>query len=207
MECEGAYYFRARADKSKFLKIMNQRQRVVLVVSAALIAMMLIYPPFQIMGRGMGYSWIFSPPHDVATINVGQLLVQWVAVGLIGGIVFLLSKESKASAISSTGTVKASGTFIPDSVFTGILFTLRLIRGFAGFIAGWQIVGLLPILSWIANYNPAADIENITTIIVMKSLSALLCFSVFFGLRSVINKLHLKRHGVQHPALVKRWGL
>lgn len=72
---------------------MNDRQRKILIGVAALIGLMLLYPPFQIMGRGLGYSWIFSPPNYAATINAGQLIVQWVAVALIGGIAFFLSKE------------------------------------------------------------------------------------------------------------------
>lgn len=185
---------------------MNQRQRMILIVSAALIAMMLIYPPFQIMGRGRGYNWIFSPPHHAAIINVGQLLVQWVAVVLIGGIMFLLSKDGKTS-VGSVGTEKTSETAIPEGAFTTTLLALRLVRGFAGFIGGWQLVGLLPVFSWVANYNPDADFGGMAVITLMKLLVALICFGVFFGLRSVINKLYFKRHGVQHPALIKKWGL
>lgn len=179
---------------------------MILIVSAALIAMMLIYPPFQIMGRGMGYNWIFSPPHNAAIINAGQLLVQWVAVALIGGIMFLLSKDGKTS-VGPVGTEKASEPAIPEGAFTTALLALRLVRGFAGFIGGWQLVGLLPVFSWIANFNPDADIGGMAAIALMKLLVALVCFGIFFGLRSVINKLYFKRHGVQHPALIKKWGL
>ena len=65
---------------------MNDRQRKTLIIVAVLIAGMILYPPFQIKGHGLGYSWIFSPPYDDATINVSQLLVQWIAVAIIGGI-------------------------------------------------------------------------------------------------------------------------
>jgi hypothetical protein len=72
---------------------MNRHQKRVLVIGGILIALALLYPPFQIMGRGMGYSWLFSPPHDVAIINAGQLIVQWVAIVLIGGVAYLLVKD------------------------------------------------------------------------------------------------------------------
>jgi hypothetical protein len=72
---------------------MNERQRKILIAVAALVGIMLIYPPFQVLGRGLGYSWIFSPPHYAATINAGQLFIQWVAVAFIGAIAFFLSKE------------------------------------------------------------------------------------------------------------------
>jgi len=76
---------------------MNDRQRKILIAVAALVGLMLLYPPFQVLGRGLGYSWIFSPPHYAATINAGQLIVQWVGVALIGGIAFFLSKEPTVS--------------------------------------------------------------------------------------------------------------
>jgi hypothetical protein len=72
---------------------MNDYQRKVLIAAASLIGLMLIYPPFQIMGRSVGYSWILSPPYAAATINIGQLLIQWLAVILISGIAFALSKK------------------------------------------------------------------------------------------------------------------
>ena len=81
---------------------MNNRQRTILIVVAALIGLMLLYPPFQIKGLGLGYSWIFSPPTDTATINAVQLLVQWVAVALIGGIAHFLSKGSQATISNIT---------------------------------------------------------------------------------------------------------
>ena len=71
----------------------------------------------------MGYSWLFSPPHEVAIINAGQLIVQWVAIVLIGGVAFLLVKDlpesyrfdSVAAFTSLLGfgqskSIKASGT-------------------------------------------------------------------------------------------------
>jgi hypothetical protein len=76
---------------------MNDRQQKILMVCGAVIGITLLYPPFQLMGRGMGYGWIFSPPHDMSIINTGQLIVQWVAIALIGGIAFVLSKQHDSS--------------------------------------------------------------------------------------------------------------
>jgi hypothetical protein len=72
---------------------MNRHQKRILVVGGILIALALLHPPFQIMGRGMGYSWLFSPPHEMAVINAGQLIVQWIAIVLIGGVAYLLVKD------------------------------------------------------------------------------------------------------------------
>lgn len=88
---------------------MNDRQRKILIAVAALIGLMLLYPPYQHHeGAGMGYSWLFSPPeygYSVhAVINASQLLVQWVAVLLIGGIAFALSGPVSLAATMNPAT-------------------------------------------------------------------------------------------------------
>ena len=82
---------------------------------------------------------------------------------------------------------------------------LRLIRGFFGFIAAWQVLGILPVLSWLQDLGAVNG--NMMAILLVKLLFMALSFGAFFGLRALINKLHIKRHGIQHPALVKKWAL
>lgn len=82
---------------------------------------------------------------------------------------------------------------------------LRFIRGFFGFIAGWQVLGLLPVLSWLQNLSAVNG--NMMGILVVKLFFMALSLGAFFGLRSLINKLYMKRHNTQHPALVKPWAL
>lgn len=81
---------------------------------------------------------------------------------------------------------------------------LRLIRGF-GFIAVWQVLGLLPVLSWLQDLGAVNG--NMMAILVVKLFFMALSFGAFFGLRVLTHKLHIKRHGIQHPALVKKWAL
>ena len=82
---------------------------------------------------------------------------------------------------------------------------LRVIRGFFGFIAAWQVFTLLPILSWVQNLGAVNG--KMMAILVMKLLIMGISFGAFFGLRLLINKLYIKRHGIKHPALVKKWTL
>lgn len=77
--------------------LKNTQQRV-LVAAIALILGMLAYPPFQVIGENgwvsnMGYHWIFDPPtrrvsgaRVTATVNVGMLLAQWIAVIIVVAI-------------------------------------------------------------------------------------------------------------------------
>ncbi len=82
---------------------------------------------------------------------------------------------------------------------------LRIIRGIAGFIAGWQIFGLLPVIGWLSNLS--ATTGGMWAIALVKALILVVFGAIFFGLRSLINNLHTKRHGIPHPALAGRWSL
>jgi len=93
---------------------MNDRQRTILIVAGSLIGLLMLYPPFQLhTGLGLGYSWLFFPPKDHAVINASQLLVQWVAVLLIGGIAFVLSGQTGMAVPAGPVAVSASA---PESI-------------------------------------------------------------------------------------------
>jgi hypothetical protein len=62
--------------------------------------------------RNAGYAWIFDPPYGGrATVNVAMLSAQWVAVLLVGGIVWWLlggqSSRQKGSVSPSLGRTQA----------------------------------------------------------------------------------------------------
>jgi hypothetical protein len=78
---------------------MNKKQRWVLFVCAAVIVLMLLFPPFhrhsELSGtvKNMGYAFLFDVPEDRPTVNVGTLLVQWVGVILVGGILWFALRD------------------------------------------------------------------------------------------------------------------
>ena len=67
---------------------------------------------------------------------------------------------------------------------------LRVVRGFIGLLWVLQSFGLVIALLW-----QQMSIAGL--------VAYLLSGAAFFGLRSVINRLHLKKHGVRHPALAE----
>lgn len=94
---DGAY----GGEKSEFVRdrkrFMNERQRIILIVVAVVIALMLLFPPHVVsVGAGTslqgGYSFILNLPRR-ATVDIGVLLVQWLGVVFVGGIAFFLSKD------------------------------------------------------------------------------------------------------------------
>lgn len=85
------------------LRSFNSPQRFILAMTALTIALMLLYPPFEFQVSSgvtvnMGYAFILSPPTfktspAVCPIAATTLLLQWLAVLLIGGIAFLVFKD------------------------------------------------------------------------------------------------------------------
>lgn len=83
---------------------------------------------------------------------------------------------------------------------------LRFIRGICGFLFAWQVVGLLPVLTWMQ--RPDAVTGGMWTRVLIKAIALVLFGWLFFWLRGAINRLHTKRHGAPHPALAEnKWAL
>ena len=77
---------------------MNQKQKTVLIAVAAVVLGMLLYPPFHWQGPGgrvvgAGYGWIFAPPFDETTVNIGLLSTQWMAALIVGSIAYFMWKD------------------------------------------------------------------------------------------------------------------
>jgi len=180
---------------------MNQNQKRILMVVIAMVFAMLIYPPFQIVHNNglvfnMGYNWLIEPPQQwdvAATVNVSMLLIQWIGVLIVGGLAFSLARtETQESKVSGSGVM--------------MFLLLRLIRGFCGFVYVMQFFGLYPVLTWLQ--QPDAVTGGMWAQALIKVLTLVLFGWLFFWLRSVINSLHTKKHGVPHPALAeKKWAL
>ncbi len=78
---------------------MNKNQKIVLISTAFLLLVMLLFPPFLITYSGgvkynLGYSFILSPPNDgTGYVDVGALAMQFFVILFIGMSCFLLFKE------------------------------------------------------------------------------------------------------------------
>lgn len=80
--------------------IINSLQRKILLSCGIIICAMLLFPPFVTkLPNGAqsneGFSFLFFPPKGgwsiTPSVNATQLIAQWLAVCLIGGISFFLS--------------------------------------------------------------------------------------------------------------------
>lgn len=187
---------------------MNSTQKAILVVAALIALGMLVYPPFYITIRtsdiNMGYHFLLDPPSrgtNVASVNVPLLLSQWLVTAVCTGVGFFVTKggSSQASAISFTSENVA------PSQGKALFFFLGFARGIVGFLFGWQVIGLFPVLSWLQDLSAVTG--NMLGLGFLKLVLAVVFGSAFFGLRALINRIHLKRFGSLHPVLQKRWAL
>lgn len=96
---------------------INKRQKIILLTMAVCIFLMLIFPPFHSEWNGKiankGYNFIFSPPKQgyiSSTVNIGLLVVQWIAVLLLGGLYLIVfSGEKKiTSSLKNTKEINSN---------------------------------------------------------------------------------------------------
>lgn len=96
---------------------MSQNQKRILMAVLAIVAAMLVFPPFQVinsngMAFNMGYGWIFDSPKRgsiTANVNIPMLLTQWVGVLIVGGIAFFLAMGSPMKPQDSGSNVQNPG--------------------------------------------------------------------------------------------------
>lgn len=85
---------------------MNIWQRIVLFITAIILGVMLLFPPFhsksQFVYNNWGRSFVFRPPRGgtgsfenkvVATVDSGTLIAQSLVVLMIGGTLCLALKD------------------------------------------------------------------------------------------------------------------
>jgi len=101
---------------------MNRTQQVAVAIGAAVVLLMLIFPPFHVQIRdttfNMGYGFIFDPPkhgYITASVNVGMLLVQWMGALLLTGLAFFLLK-SVGTPVGPKGNAVVAPTSTDNSI-------------------------------------------------------------------------------------------
>jgi hypothetical protein len=83
---------------------------------------------------------------------------------------------------------------------TGIV---RFIRGLCGVVAILQVFGLLPAVGWLQNVRAVTG--EMWVFLLIKLIALAVFAGLFFGLRPLVHKLHMRKHGSPHPALASKW--
>ncbi len=188
---------------------MNSGQRAVLLVFVVVAVGMMLYPPFHIVSQGtemnMGYGFLFDPPKKgylVASANVGVLLAQWVVAILVAAVAWLLTRTNGSSMprMPRERSVENKGLVV------GISFLfLRLLRAIAGIVFAWQVIGILPVATWV--FENSAISEGMVAMLLLKAAILGIAGVTFFGTRKYIHWLHIRWYGTPHPALTKAMAL
>jgi hypothetical protein len=83
----------------------------------------------------------------------------------------------------------------------------RAVRGLIGLLIVLQLFGLVINLLWLLPQPGAAHAYGMGSLLYRLAL-LLVSGALFFGLRRIINRSYLRRHGVPHPTLAdRRWAL
>lgn len=179
---------------------MNASQKLILKICALIILAMMLFPPFQLMGRGMGYHFVFVGPeyYRQASINGVLLLVQWIGVCLIGGIAYLLAGEEATKddpGILAKPVVKHSVRLL--------MWAMRAVRGLALIYAVIGGLGLIVDLMKLTTYDETAafDAGSVAALLLMKLVGLAAVVGLALALRLVINHIHRRLTGSVSPLL------
>lgn len=182
---------------------MNEKQRLVLKICAAVIVAMMIYPPIQVMGRSLGHHWVFAKNgYEGTGIDAGVLLVQWLGVCLVGGIAFALAKNSPDGGFLDPGQsskLASMGAFLAIAV-------MRLAR--AGFLI-FFVVGCLAFVGDVFSLMGVSASQNsdpgkLSALLLMKCVGLGFLMGISSFIRVFINRLHTWRTG-SPGALLQSW--
>jgi hypothetical protein len=85
---------------------LNQRQRKIVQLGAALILVTLLYPPFHFSppgggSIGLGHAFLLTPPESRAVVNVAQLCATWFGIVLSLGLWVWLSNDWRPTETTS----------------------------------------------------------------------------------------------------------
>jgi len=64
---------------------------------------------------------------------------------------------------------------------------LQLTRAICWVVAAWQVIGLLPVLTWLG--NPSAVTAGMMAMVVIKGLLLAICIAAAWGLRKAITRM------------------
>lgn len=179
------------------------------IVAFVVLAMlgMLFFPPFQITFQGtihnMGYGYLFSPPTVrgiTASIAVPILLVQILVILVLAAASWFYSGHaSQADGNSQENNDNAS-------LFQRLILPLlRAFRALIGLVFLWQLLGLLPVFTWIS--DPSAVSPDMMAAVTLKGIVALISGFAFAKLGRVINSLYSAWLGEDYPRLEKFFSL
>lgn len=146
---------------------LNHRQQTILKVFCAYLVITMLWPPFYIGVQGggvfgLGFGFLFAPPHDRGRVDAAQLLAQRLLGAVIAGVLMLQSKNwtqsdrqgfvQRIGPALNEGFKRSKWWLVVIAVFALIkLFTPSVDQGKQAAFALILFIGYLPIYAaiWI----------------------------------------------------------
>lgn len=86
-----------------------------------------------------------------------------------------------------------------------ILITIFVVRVILALVAAWQVLGLLPVLTWVS--APSQIAVGMWLTLTIKLVTLVVCLLTFFGLKRLASKLRAQAQAKNVPALPLLYGL
>lgn len=118
-----------------FNAVKENRQKAVLFVTAGILALMLLFPPFHFVYNGIdrreGYAFFYAPNPSYAKIDAVILLVQCLIVAVIGMICWIaFRKDETSESFKEKSIVQKKGeTGVPPPTETLVETSVRDKKG------------------------------------------------------------------------------
>lgn len=196
---------------------MNPQQRKILKTCGVIIGVMLLFPPFvTYLPNGAqsseGYSFLFFPPQGgwvvKPTVNAMQLIAQWLAVALIGGIGFVLSAAHPLNENASP-----SAAWQIPNLSTGPWLklmgpVLRIGRGILVLAVVFIGIALLTSMLQMCTMDPASSREmdwgKLWALLLAKVAGMVIILIANRALKVAINRIY-RTHFGRTTDIVVRW--
>ncbi|NMQ29318.1 hypothetical protein E4Q23_17050 [Candidatus Accumulibacter phosphatis] len=68
---------------------MIEKQRRIITICMVALGASLLCVPYLVNGHAMGYSLVGDPPHPRATLDMGRIVLEWVAIAFVGAVAWM----------------------------------------------------------------------------------------------------------------------
>lgn len=175
---------------------MTNKQRILLLVLLGIVAATLLYPPMHVVSlygdRALGRHWIFDRPYDIARIDFGALVVEWIFIGIAIGAIYIAKPLLKQN----------------QKVFFQLgISTLRLIRALIALFLLRTGVEIFLLYFELLKNNPNYDRKEWASALGDEVILLIFSILIFLFLRKIINFAHLILYGTPHPKMIKVWNI
>lgn len=195
---------------------INDRQRRILQVCFFLVITMVIFPPFVTQlpngaRSSNGFGFLFWPPQGEwslkPTVDAIQLIAQLAAVGLLGGLAFVLSSDRAAGPGSlNSGARNGHALLVMATKLSGPL--LRIIRGILVVWLAFTALAIVTSILQITAMDPATSAQvdwgKFLALMLAKFVGVGALWLINKAIETVVNRIYRIHYG-RTTNVITKW--